>query len=187
MQNEEHEIHLNVPAYRQTKDYTCMPSCCKMMLDYLNNVKLTIPEPELDEDRIAEIMNTDIDGTSFDDIENINAELTTSNPSVEFHAKIEPHTLNDIRNELRKGLPVCVWIDSGSDKYWHAIVIIGMDDTMKTISYNDPIYGEKTISQADFLPIWEQTSACIVKAEIGRITRPRLETFMESGDTNEQS
>lgn len=183
MQNEEREIILDVPEYRQTKEYTCMPSCCKMMLDYLNQKKLTVPEPEISEDRIAEIMNTGIDGTEFDDIKNINAILTTSNPSVEFHAKIEPHTLDDIRKELRKGLPVCVWIDIGSVKYWHAVVITGMDDVAKTISYNDPIYGKKTIGQTEFFSIWEKTSPCMIKTEIGRIARPRLEDFHGSGAT----
>ena len=173
------KIHLNVPAHRQTKNFTCVPSCCKMMLDYLNKVKLTIPEPTLDEDQIAEIMNTSISGTRLSEVENINDILTTSNPSVEFVAEFKPHTLDDIKKELQKGLPVAVWIHTGSFAYLHSIVITGIDDIAKTICYNDPIYGQKTISQSEFVTKWEQGQALMIKTEIGRINRYTLEPWQQ--------
>jgi uncharacterized protein YvpB len=159
-----------------------------MMLDYLNAEKLKTPEPELNEDRIAEIMNTTVGGTSFDDVENINKKMTKSNPSVEFRAEYKPHTLDDIRKELQKGLPVASWIDTGVAKFLHSVVIIGMDDVKKTISYNDPIYGEKTIKQTEFLAMWEKRGyPLMVKIEIGRISRNTLESFMDRGSSNGQS
>ena len=61
--SEDNVIHLNVPHYRQTKNYTCVPSCCKMILDYANQFILTESEPDKDEADIAKIMNTTITGT----------------------------------------------------------------------------------------------------------------------------
>jgi len=150
-----------------------------MMLDYLNKVKLTIPEPDLSEDRIAEMMNTTIVGTRLSEVQNINDILTTSDPSVEFVAEFEPHTLDDIKKELRKGLPVAVWIYTGSVEYLHSIVITGIDDTTKTICYNDPIYGQKTISQSEFVTKWERGQALMIKTEIGRINRYTLENWQQ--------
>lgn len=181
MQNKENK-DLNVPIYRQTENYTCVPSCCKMMLDYLNKEKLKIPESELDENQIAKIMNTTISGTRFSEVENINKVLTKSDPSVEFSAEFKPHTLDDIRRELRKELPISVWISTGTVDYLHAIVIIGIDDVKKTISYNDPIYGMKTISQSDFVTRWEKGQALMIKIEIGRINRYTLDYFPKETD-----
>ena len=73
-----------------------------MMLDYLNNEKLKILESDLDENKIAKIMNTTVSGTVFSDVENINKAMTKSDPSVEFCAEFQHHTLDDIRKELKK-------------------------------------------------------------------------------------
>ncbi len=95
-----------------------------MMLDYLNNEKLKIHESHLDENRIAKIMNTTTSGTAFSDVENINKALTKSVPSVEFCAEFQPHTLDDIRKELQKELPVSVWIFTGSDDFLHSMSLL---------------------------------------------------------------
>ncbi len=85
---------------------------------------------------------------------NINKVLTKSVPSVEFSAEFKPDTLNDIRKELQEGLPVSVWISTGAVNFLHTIVIIGIDYIEKAISYKDPIYGTKTISQSEFVTKW---------------------------------
>lgn len=185
MQNRE-KIVLDVPSYRQTKNYTCVPSCCKMMLDYLNHKKLKTPESDLDENQIAKIINTTVSGTLYSEVMNINKVLTKSDPSVEFSTEFKPHTLNDIKKELQEGLPVSVWISTGSVDYLHAIVITGIDDMKKTISYNDPIYGMNTISQSEFVTKWEEGSALMIKTEIGRINRYTLDNFPKESD-DEQS
>lgn len=179
-------IELNVPSYRQTENYTCVPSCCKMMLDYLNHEKLKIPESDLDENRIAKVMNTTVSGTVFSEVENINKVMIKSDPSVEFRAEFQPHTLDDIRKELQKELPVSVWISTGSVDFLHSIVITGIDDIKKTISYNDPIYGTKTMSQSEFVTKWEKGEALMIKTEIGRINRYTLDSFPKETD-DEQS
>ncbi len=127
-------------------------------------------------------MNTTSSGTRFSEVENINKVLTKSDPSIEFSAEFKPHTLNDIKKELREGLPVSVWISTGSVDYLHAIVIIGIDDIKKTISYNDPIYGIKTMSQSEFVTKWEKGQALMIKTEIGRINRYTLDYFPKETD-----
>lgn len=177
-------IHLNVPAHRQMKNYTCVPSCCKMILDYVNETKLTSPISNLDENEIADIMKTSITGTKWDNIENVNKAMTTSVPSLEFITEFQTHTLTDIRKELDSGLPVSIWIvtNDGSNDYLHSVVIIGIDDEKKEISYNDPTYGEEiTISQSKFMTMWESFDARMIKTKIGRIKRETLERYMNSG------
>lgn len=181
------KIDLNVPSYQQTKDYTCVPSCCKMILDYLNREKLKTPESDLDEHRIAEVMNTTVSGTSLSDVTNINEILTESDPSVEFTAEYKPHTLDDIRKELQEGLPVSVSFPTGVINYLHAIVITGIDDIKKTISYNDPIYGTKTISQSEFVTKWEEGQALMIKIELGRINRYTLEHYFKEESSDGQN
>ena len=77
-----------------------------------------------------------------------------------------------------------VWIlahDSGYD-FPHAVVITGMDDTRKEITYNDPAYGtEVTITQSQFISRWEKLDQRMMKEKIGRLTRPTLEQFMNNG------
>lgn len=157
------------------------------MLDYLNKVKLTIPESDLDEDEIADVMNTTISGTRLSEVENINQIMTTSNPSVEFIVEYKPHNLDDVRKELREGLPVAIWINTGSVNYLHSVVITGIDDISKTICYNDPIYGKGSMTQSEFLTKWERGQALMVKTEIGRINRYTLEHFMNQESSDEHS
>jgi uncharacterized protein YvpB len=155
-----------------------------MIFDYMNRLVLTKPEQDLSEDEIAKIMKTMISGTHFHNIESINKVLTTSNPSLEFVAEFEPHTLNDIRKELESGLPVSVWIitNDGSNDYVHSIVITGIDEVKKEICYNDPTYGrERTISQIEFMSLWESHGARMIKTKIGGINRDTLEKYMPSG------
>lgn len=181
MQNKE-SIKLDVPSYRQTENYTCVPSCCKMMLDYLNHKKLKIPESTLDENQIAKIMNTTVSGTIFYEVENINKVMIKSDPSIEFRAEFKHHTLDDIRKELRKELSVSVWISTGSVDFLHSIVITGIDDMKKIIFYNDPIYGMKIINQSEFVTKWEKGNALMIKTEIGRINRYTLDYFPKEKD-----
>lgn len=182
------KIHLDVPAYRQTENYTCVPSCCKMAFDYVNELVLTNPEPDLSEDEIAKIMKTTISGTVFSEIENMNGVMTTSIPSLEFIAEFESHTLSDIRSELKLKLPPSVWIviNIESNNYLHSVVITGMDEIEKTISYNDPIHGKEfTIGQSEFMSMWELDNARMIKIKIGRIRRETLEKYMPQESNNE--
>jgi len=158
------------------------------MLDYVNQVILTKPESDLDEDRIADIMNTTISGTHFTDIENINAVMTSSNPSLEFLTEFEAHTLDDIKRELKAGLPVSVWVKpaDGSNYYFHSVVVTGIDDSKKKISFNDPTYGkEYTIGQSEFMSMWEFSGTRMIKTKIGRISRETLEQYMSDEVSNE--
>ena len=182
------KIHLDVPAYRQETDYTCVPSCCRMTLDYANELLLTEPEPRLDEDEICKIMRTNVMGTKFPNIENVNTLLVNSNPSIEFISEFEPHTLLGIKKELELGLPLSVWIIINMDghDYSHSVVITGIDNEAKTISYNDPTYGEEyTISQSKFMDMWELNGSMMIKTKIGGVNRETLEKYMDLEINNE--
>lgn len=151
------------------------------MLDYLNKEKLTEPII-LEEEDIAEIMETNITGTHFQNIENVNSITKASKPSLEFIAEYEPHKLADIKKQIETGLPVAVWIttNDGSGEYAHSVVITGIDDSKKEISYNDPTYGnEVTISQSKFLDMWDYWGSVMIKAEIGRITTESIEKYFK--------
>ncbi len=161
-----------------------------MILDYVNDLELITPEPDLSEDEIAKIMKTAISGTKFSEIENMNGIMITSIPSLEFITEFESHTLSDIRKELELGVPPSVWIviNDGANDYLHSVVITGMDETEKMISYNDPTYGnEYTITQSEFMSMWESDNARMIKTKIGRINRETLEKYMTQETNNEQS
>lgn len=151
-----------------------------MMLDYLNQEKLGNTAPNLSEDEIAAIMNTDITGTHLRNISNINGPIASASPSLEFVPEFETHNLDDIRNELEAGLPVTVWIltSDGSSDYLHSVVITGTNEETKQISYNDPTYGTETVSQTKFLDMWGYPGARMIKAKIGRITTESMEKYL---------
>jgi len=159
-----------------------------MILDFVNETKLTSTISNLDENEIANLMRTNISGTKWEHIENVNRALTPSDPSLEFIAEFETHTLADIRKELESGLPVSVWIETNpsSHPYLHSVVITGMDNRKKEISYNDPTDGKEIIiSQSTFLTMWESFEARMVKTIIGRINRETLEKYMPQETNNE--
>lgn len=152
------------------------------MLDYISKRRDSTPMPNLEEEDIEGIVDTNVTGTNWNNIKNINSALAKSNPSIEFISEFGPHDLDDIRKELQKELPVAVWIktNDGSNDYLHSVIITGIDDEKRQISYNDPTYGaEKTISQSSFLDIWQYPQgARMIKVEIGRFTIQSIEEFM---------
>jgi len=159
-----------------------------MILDFVNETKLTSTISNLDENGIAYLMRTNSSGTKWEHIENVNRALTPSEPSLEFIAEFESHTLADIRKELESGLPVSVWIKTNprTHPFLHSVVITGMDNRKKEISYNDPTDGRQiTISQSNFLTMWESFDARMVKTIIGRINRETLERYMPQETNNE--
>lgn len=162
-----------------------------MMLEYIGKTKLNAPIPNLEESRIAEIMQTNLTGTQFHNVGNINSAINSLSPSVELIAEYDARTLDDIRRQLQAGLPVAVWIRTAdaSPDYAHSVVITGIDDIQKLIYYNDPTYGvEKTLSQTMFLEIWDYWGSVMIKAEIGRRTSESMERYFPKGNvSNEQS
>lgn len=174
-------IRLEVPKYQQNENNTCVPSCLQMAIDYLNKLKLVEPTRPLDESEIAKIVKTKTSGTYFNDVTYLNKELNNAVPSLEFIPEFAAHTLADIGRELEDGVPVIVYIlvrDSGHE-FPHAVIVTGIDDVKKELTYNDPAYGkEMTVSQADFLSMWEKLGPKMIKAKIGRMPRPSLERYM---------
>jgi uncharacterized protein YvpB len=155
-----------------------------MYLDYLDKANMTKVESKLEEETIAEIMDTGPSGTRWPEIPNINSAIE-SNPSLEFIPEYGPHSLSDIKKQLEKNLPVIVWIAPIDAAYagLHSILITGIDDEKKEISYNDPAYGEeKTLSQSEFMDLWQyEHGARMIKVEIGELTtktQSSLEPFM---------
>lgn len=157
-----------------------------MILDYANTQLLEQPAPNLNEEDIAEIVNTGVSGTHFNNVPCINNHITSAVPSLEFIAEFAPHTLADIAKELKKGQPVAVWVvtSDGVNDYVHAVVITGMDDTKKEITYNGPAYGTTvTKEQSRFMSEWERLGTRMIKIEIGRITDRSMDEFMTRGTT----
>lgn len=178
---EKEVVRLDVPTYRQQRGNTCVPCALKMMLDFANKVLLTERTRDMEELEIAEVVKTGIGGTHLYSVSLINSELGAAVPSLEFIPEYQAHTLDDIKGELSKGVPVAVWIitSDGTDSYMHAVVITGYDETSKTITFNDPTWGKPTtISQSEFMSAWEPPGARMVKVILGRQRMKKLEDYV---------
>jgi hypothetical protein len=59
-----------VPLFTQPNEYTCFPTCFKMLIDFLRERFSDIPNLSIQE--IADIVRTDGDGTTLENILNLN-------------------------------------------------------------------------------------------------------------------
>ena len=166
-------VNLDVELYRQPTNYYCVPACLKMVIEYAKRT-LNVKIGRISLKRIAKAINANIDGTAFDDIENINELLENSNPLMEFKIKM-PGNFTEIRNELDEGRPVIAWINIAEppDEVWHSVVIKGYDIQRNIIIYMDPQFGEREEAIGTFLKKMEPYNL-IVKLVIGSRVQRRL-------------
>lgn len=144
---------LDVPLEHQDDDFSCTPTCMKMVLEYVKN-KFSGGFPNLDIAKISEILKTsaDLGGTTFDNIKNINDAFKKTRPSLEFVPNLN-HKIEDIKKEIANNRPVIAWVmmpDPNGD-YPHSIVITDIDEDKLLIYYNDPVYGKETIPIREFM------------------------------------
>lgn len=138
-------IKLNV--FKQKTDYTCGPSCLKMVFDYFG-LKLT-------EEQIAKLAGTTVDGTAPEKLVSCSNKL-----GFEAHYKVNS-SISDIKKFLNKRVPVIVdWfsVDEG-----HYSVVVGMDS--QNIYLADPEFGKiKSMKLNDFYRVWFDFSGDFIRS-----------------------
>jgi hypothetical protein len=167
---------LEVPLWNQPTDNYCVPTCIKMILEYLRQ-RYPNGIPQLSISRIAHIVNTQWDGVAPRDVENIN-EYFSAKLCLQFKAQFMAH-FPDIEKELREERPVIVWLNilPPPDLLWHAVVVVGFDPEFNSVFYNDPWDNkEKREEVGVFIQKW-RTEAKMVKLLISKGQQTYLETY----------
>jgi len=172
---------LKVLCIFQPDGVTCVPTCLKMVLEYINdglgggNLNLSIGD-------ISKIVGTTEDGTVFDDVNKINKnmKILKAIPSIEFVVKYEYHILKDIEDEIKNGRPAIAWIlPLGARNMKHSIVITGLDLDKSLIYYNDPISGEVEARLGEFMSLWDKTDRTLIRVKIGKREQRLLDEWLK--------
>ena len=129
--------------FRQEKTYTCAAACLRMVLDYLGY--------EIDEPALAELCETDPDGTSANDL------ILAAN-KLGFEAKKEYSNVLDIQKYLTRDVYPIVYVNllaiDGLD-ITHAFVLETL--TRGAVTVLDPWRGRRKIALPQFKIAWEKT------------------------------
>ena len=124
---------LPVPYFKQNRDFTCGPACLRMVLEYFG--------VEQDEVTLAILCGTNLAGTGLAEIAEAAQRL-----GLEADWKINA-SLQDIKDALKKNIPVMAMIDARvlhhTDAPFvlgHAVVIVAY--LKSEIYFHDPLIGE---------------------------------------------
>lgn len=179
-------LKLGVPLVYQENSHSCVPACLKMVIDFLRTTTRrtsTDVLPSLNIKQIGRIVGTDLTGTSLEGIKNLNMnrKILKLVPSLEFGCK-QLCEFEEIVAEIKSNRPVIAWISASDEKtqfkFTHSVVITGVDAEGQAICYNDPIWGEKEESVADFMRKWEGTDRTLIKIEIGTRAQRLLDEWV---------
>lgn len=146
---------LDVPLWGQPQKNYCVPTCIKMILEFLRQ-EHGQDVPHLKLSSIARIVKTQWDGTAPKNVELMNSYFE-GKLSVRFKAKALMR-FPDLKKELDEHRPVIVWLNLAKqpeDTLWHAVVVTSFDPLTNYFTYNDPWDGkEKQEEVGRFMQKW---------------------------------
>jgi len=175
-------IKLDVPLKFQEDDYSCTPTCMKMVLEYIRN-KFSEGFPDLGISLIAKTVKASADegGTTFENVELINEKLKKVRPSLRFVAG-SGHRFAEIKEELTNDHPVITWVmmPSSQGDFPHSLVIRGIKEQELLIYCNDPVYGREEIPIRKFIDMWEKSFRILIKVEIGEEQQRSIDEWVEN-------
>jgi len=155
--------YLDVPLEYQEDDFSCVPVCIKMILEFVRMQNIGGYVPNMTVEEISKAIGTDQDGTPLDTIEAINKKLLKSVPSVEF-VVAENCSFDEADSEILKGRPVIAWVRI---PHSHSIVVTGIDKDSLIVKYNDPEVGKKQMELGRFISSWNESGNVLIKVKIG--------------------
>lgn len=175
---------LNVPLWGQPSRNYCVPTCLKMIVEFL---RLTYGDaiPKLSIRQIARIVRIEWDGTAPKDVERIN-EYFEAKLCIEFKA-LYMQRFPEIQKELSEDRPVITWINSQKppDKIWHAVVVRGFEPNF--VIFNDPWdCKRKTEEVGSFINKWG-TEAKMVKLYISKDKQSYIYEYSREHQIEEES
>jgi ABC-type bacteriocin/lantibiotic exporter with double-glycine peptidase domain len=167
--------YLDVPIVFQEDDFSCVPACIKMILEFAlkqNPIGLVI---DISVQEIGESMGTDELGTPLSGVRGINEKLKKTVPSIEFEAKTNC-VLKEIETEIQNEKPVVAWLKM---PYPHSIVITGVDKKRLIVYYNDPQRGKSQMDMGKFMSSWKNIDSVLIKVKIGEKLQRVIPEFVE--------
>lgn len=169
---------LAVPLVKQENDYSCVPACLKMILEYVLQTNSGSYQPNLSVDKICEIVKTDELGTALENVELINQKLINTFPSVEF--VVDTCSFSVLEQEIIGGQPVIVGLKM---PYPHAVVVSGLDKENLIVYYNDPLKdSEKKMEMGKFLSAWNEQNNVAIKVKIGEKIQRIIPEYSEGNE-----
>ncbi|MFQ6119163.1 MAG: cysteine peptidase family C39 domain-containing protein [Methanosarcinales archaeon] len=146
--------NIKVPHYKQNKDYTCVPACVRMVLEYHNHM--------ISEEELEILMETDIWGTYAENMLNIT--------SIGFDVRVLLSNYSELTSLIDSSLPCIVFLQTDSLSYWdvecsHAVVVVGFDD--EHVFVNDPWFSDAPIKipKNEFMTAWSKNEYLLIKIE----------------------
>lgn len=137
---------LNIPYFKQNRDYTCGPACLRMVLAYYGI--------EQDEVTLTMLCRTTLFGTSARNIEQAALQFKLQ---VDYKYEATPE---DLTSGLQRGVPaICfvdlsVLFDEGDKVGVHAVVVCELKEN--EITYHDPKQGSNQKAQVEkFMGAWQ--------------------------------
>jgi len=170
--------YLNVPLEYQEDDFSCVPVCIKMILEFVRQQNTTGYVPNMNIEEISQAIGTDELGTPLQGIEKINEKLLKAVPSIEFEAKMNC-TFSEIEKEIQDGRPVIAWIKT---PFAHSILVTGLNREALVLYYNDPQRGKRQIEMGKFMSAWESIDNVLIKVEIGGKIQRVIPEFVEKNE-----
>jgi hypothetical protein len=131
---------MKINHWHQPEDNYCIPTCQKMVLDYMvqaHNIKNCKP---LSISTLAKVTKTRvIDGTIPKDAEKVNTVLHRTKPPIKFKL-LEGQKFGEVSKELKDERPVITIINLAElpRTVWHAVVVSNFDPETNLITYHDP-------------------------------------------------
>ena len=124
-------MKINLPPIQQEKDYTCLPACLRIVLNYLGT--------SFQEEDVADACNTTEAGTTL-------ADAVHAVHSLGFNAtRIQNATLEDLMHYLNHNKPVIVFVGVEHLPYGdfgtHAVTVCGFEGD--EILYIDTALGQE--------------------------------------------
>lgn len=156
---------LQVPHVDQDDDYSCVPACVKMVVQFHHQRNNSLPNPTFDE--IKRAIGTRPDGTMLDDVPKVNRLLKSATHKLEFTFS-ERASFEEIEKELSEGRPVIAWLKKVNDRRIasHSVVIKEVSRETLTIAYEDPFYGQQASSITQFMGEWNNSANILIRATI---------------------
>ena len=134
--------------FRQEKTYTCAVACLRMILDYMGL--------EVDEPSLVALCQTDVNGTSADD-------LVIAANKLGFQARKEYSSIKGIQEYLNQGIFPILYVNLlaiDGLAITHAFVLEAM--TRGAVTVLDPWRGRRKIALQQFEIAWEKTRYLMV-------------------------
>ena len=173
-------LKLDVPLEYQEDDFSCVPVCIKMVLEYVRKHNPLGFIPNMDVKEISRTIGTDELGTALENVKKINEKLLKAVPSIEFVAEINCN-FAEIEHEILHGKPVIAWIKI---PFCHSVVVTGLNKESLIVYYNDPQRGRRSMEMGKFMSAWCEMDNVLIKVKIGEKVQRIIPEYTSKNEEN---